>query len=433
MHYLILYVNMRIEPFLNTIAVLLKLCYTNFERLKSTSRYLQNERMKKMKLLHLADLHIGKRVNDFQLIEDQRHILEQIIEIGFEHQIEGVMIAGDIYDKSQPSVEAIELFDDFLNKLKELDIPVFLISGNHDSPERIQYVSRLLKKNHIYIEGVFEGTMNYVELEDSYGLIRIYMLPFVKPALVRHYLEEEIESYDEAIEAVINHTPLDENIRNILIGHQFVIGQGVMPVQSESENISVGGLDQVYSEHFKMFDYVALGHLHAPQKIGYSHIRYAGSPLKYSASEVKQKKSVTIVSLYEKGQVDIQQIALKPMRDMIIMEGFLEEILGKGKDTPGWNGRFSDDYIHAVLSDEKLYDPVGKLRDIYPNLMSITFSNQQVKNLSSVNCKLEEDIQNRSMIDLFQNFFQVQNQKVLSKEQLLIVKESIERMEKEEL
>lgn len=386
-----------------------------------------------MKFLHLADLHIGKRVNDFSMIEDQRAILEQIVAIGSAQQIEAVFLAGDIYDKSQPAVEAIELFDDFLNQWKELGIPVFLISGNHDSPERIHYMSRLLKKNQIYIAGVFRGEMDYVEWTDSYGPLRIYMLPFVKPGLVRHYLNEEIENYDQAIEAVINHTLIDDSLRNVLIGHQFVIGQDSMPEQSDSENISVGGLDQVYANRFERFDYVALGHLHAPQKIGYPHVRYAGSPLKYSASEVNQKKSVTIVSLLEKGKIDIQQIALRPLREMLSIRGSLEEILSQAGSTPGWNGRWSEDYIHANLTDEKIYDPVGKLRVCYPNLMSITFSNQYVQNITPERRKLEEDIQNRSMMDLFQDFFRLQNQKDLSKEQLLIVKESIDRMEKEEL
>lgn len=386
-----------------------------------------------MKFLHLADLHIGKRVNDFSMIEDQRAILEQIVAIGSAQQIEAVFLAGDIYDKSQPAVEAIELFDDFLNQWKELGIPVFLISGNHDSPERIHYMSRLLKKNQIYIAGVFRGEMDYVEWTDSYGPLRIYMLPFVKPGLVRHYLNEEIENYDQAIEAVINHTLIDDSLRNVLIGHQFVIGQDSMPEQSDSENISVGGVDQVYANRFERFDYVALGHLHAPQKIGYPHVRYAGSPLKYSASEVNQKKSVTIVSLLEKGKTDIQQIALRPLREMLSIRGSLEEILSQAGSTPGWNGRWSEDYIHANLTDEKIYDPVGKLRVYYPNLMSITFSNQYVQNITPERRKLEEDIQNRSMMDLFQDFFRLQNQKDLSKEQLLIVKESIDRMEKEEL
>ena len=386
-----------------------------------------------MKFLHLADLHIGKRVNDFSMIEDQRAILEQIVAIGSAQQIEAVFLAGDIYDKSQPAVEAIELFDDFLNQWKELGIPVFLISGNHDSPERIHYMSRLLKKNQIYIAGVFRGEMDYVEWTDSYGPLRIYMLPFVKPGLVRHYLNEKIENYDQAIEAVINHTLIDDSLRNVLIGHQFVIGQDSMPEQSDSENISVGGVDQVYANRFERFDYVALGHLHAPQKIGYPHVRYAGSPLKYSASEVNQKKSVTIVSLLEKGKIDIQQIALRPLREMLSIRGSLEEILSQAGSTPGWNGRWSEDYIHANLTDEKIYDPVGKLRVCYSNLMSITFSNQYVQNITPERRKLEEDIQNRSMMDLFQDFFRLQNQKDLSKEQLLIVKESIDRMEKEEL
>lgn len=386
-----------------------------------------------MKFLHLADLHIGKRVNDFSMIEDQRAILEQIVAIGSAQQIEAVFLAGDIYDKSQPAVEAIELFDDFLNQWKELGIPVFLISGNHDSPERIHYMSRLLKKNQIYIAGVFRGEMDYVEWTDSYGPLRIYMLPFVKPGLVRHYLNEEIENYDQAIEAVINHTLIDDSLRNVLIGHQFVIGQDSMPEQSDSENISVGGVDQVYANRFERFDYVALGHLHAPQKIGYPHVRYAGSPLKYSASEVNQKKSVTIVSLLEKGKIDIQQVALRPLREMLSIRGSLEEILSQVGSTPGWNGRWSEDYIHANLTDEKIYDPVGKLRVCYPNLMSITFLNQYVQNITPERRKLEEDIQNRSMMDLFQDFFRLQNQKDLSKEQLLIVKESIDRMEKEEL
>lgn len=386
-----------------------------------------------MKLMHLADLHIGKRVNDFQMIEDQAYILNQIIQIGMNQKVDGVLIAGDIYDKSQPSVDAIELFDDFLNQLKELNIPVFIISGNHDSPERIQYASRFLTKSNIFITGVFKGTMDYVEWEDQFGPVRIYLLPYVKPGLVKHYLDEDIETYDDAIRQVINHTTVDWKVRNVLMGHQFVMGQGIAPQQSDSENVSVGGLDQVYAEHFKNFDYVALGHLHAPQKIGFPHIWYAGSPLKYSASEVNQKKNVLIVQLLEKGNVTIDCIPLLPKRDMISQKGTLDQVIEAASNTPGWKDRISEDYVHVILTDEEVYDPIGKLRVVYPNLMSITFSNHQKMELSPERKILEEDIQKKDMMELFQEFYVLQNQKELSKEQIRIVKGVIERMEKEEL
>lgn len=375
-----------------------------------------------MKLLHIADLHIGKRVNEFSMLEDQAYILDQIVEIAKEEKPSGILIAGDVYDKTQPSAEAVELLDEFLTKLVNQKLPVFMISGNHDSPERLGFGNRIMEKNNLHIAGVFEGTMVKKVLADEYGNVNIYMLPFIKPAHVRPFFEEMIESYEDAVRIVLMNTGINTTERNILISHQFVTWGGQKPEQSESEIAAIGGLDNIDASLFEDFDYVALGHLHGPQRIYRDNIRYAGSPLKYSFSETRQHKTVTLLEMGRKEDYQIRLIPLLPRRDMREIKGPMLELLKmQGKQDKG-----CEDYIRAVLIDEEeVYDAVGKLRQVYPNLMSLSFENSRTVNDSTL-VPLSEQIESKNPLQLFNEFYKCQNNAELSKKQEKIMQKILE-------
>ena len=279
-----------------------------------------------MKFAHIADLHIGKRVHDFSMLEDQRYILDQMLGIFEEQRVDGILIAGDVYDKVVPSAEAVQLFDEFITRLAKLKIPVYMISGNHDSAERLSFGAKLFESNDIYISQVYDGKVKKVGLEDEYGLVNVYLLPFLKPVTVRHALQrDDIESYEDGVMAALQECEVDASQRNVLVAHQFVTGAD----RCDSEEASVGGLDNVSAEVFEEFDYVALGHIHRPQKMGRETLRYSGTPLKYSFSEVEHKKSVTIVELLEKGNVQISTVPLVPLRDMRKVRGTYMEVTAK--------------------------------------------------------------------------------------------------------
>ncbi len=377
-----------------------------------------------MKLLHIADLHIGKRVNEFSMLEDQSYILGQILRIAAEEKPSAVLIAGDVYDKSQPSAEAVEVLDDFLTRLVELKQPVFLISGNHDSPERINFGSRIMNQNQLYISGVFTGKISKKSLADEFGVVNFYLLPFIKPAHVRPFFEQPMETYEEALRTVITNTPIEKEERNVLVAHQFVTFGSEKPEESESEISAVGGLDNVDGSVFDAFDYVALGHLHGPQKIGRDTIRYAGSPLKYSFSEVRHHKSVTLIEMGRKTDIACHQIPLSPLRDMREIRGPLAQLLETGRTDK--NG--SLDYIRAVVTDEEeIFDAVGRLRQVYPNLMNLMFENSKTAgNHNSIDFK-DIDIKNKSPLLLFEEFYEKQNQECITEIQKKILVEIIER------
>lgn len=364
-----------------------------------------------MKLLHLSDLHIGKRVNEFSMIEDQTAILSQILQIAVQHKVDGVLIAGDVYDKSLPTIEGVNLFDDFLSRLHLNQIPVFVISGNHDSPERLNFGSRILKNNQVYIAGTFTKETPKITLQDEYGPVNIYLLPFVKPAIVNAYYPG-VESYDDAVKTVLRANEVNTQERNVLVAHQFVTSGGNLPQQCDSEAISLGGLDNVDASAFEDFDYVALGHLHGPQRIGRDMIRYAGSPLKYSFSESNQKKSVTLVTLKEKGNISYELIPLKPLRDMRELTGPIMSLLDPANYTQG----NTSDYIHATLTDEEeIYDAIGQIRSVYPNVMRIDFKNR--KSDESEEAFQSADVVKKSPMQLFEEFYEKQNNVSMSSEQ----------------
>ncbi len=372
-----------------------------------------------MKLIHLSDLHLGKRVNEFSMLEQQKYILEQIIIITEKENPDCVIIAGDIYDKSIPPVEAIQLFNDFLCRLADKSVQVFIISGNHDSPERIAFGSDFMKLGGVYVSPVYNGNIVPYTMTDSYGKVNIFMLPFIKPANVRRFFDEEIITYTDAVRAAVDSMNIDKSCRNILITHQFVTGA----YRSESEDISVGGTDNVDASVFKDFDYVALGHIHRPQNIGNEHIRYCGTPLKYSFSEARHDKSVTVAELYEKGSIKIRTIPLIPQLDMREIKGTYSEVTSKSF----YNDMNTQDYLHITLTDEEdVYDAMAKLRVIYPNLMKLDYDNRRTRSLSHVE-KFSET-ENKTPIEHFCDFYEKQNNSKMSTEQFEFTKSLFEKI-----
>ncbi len=304
-----------------------------------------------MKLMHIADLHIGKRVNEFSMLDDQKYILNEILRIVDEAKLSAILISGDIYDKSVPAGEAVEVLDEFLTELVVRNVQIFIVSGNHDSPERLTFGSRIMMKNGVHIAGTFDGSLNHITLADEFGPLHIFLLPFIKPAMVSpYYTGQDILSYEDAAKAVISSCQIDIKERNILVAHQFITSGGKEPERSESESISIGGLNNIDTSVFQSFDYVALGHLHGPQSIGRETVRYAGSPLKYSFSEVRQNKAVTILEFGPKGTLNIQTQTLTPVRDIREIKGPLSELIQAGASM----GSTCEDYVRAIWKDDNI-------------------------------------------------------------------------------
>ena len=374
-----------------------------------------------MKFLHLSDLHIGKRVNEYSMLEDQEYILNQILNIIDKQKPDGIIIAGDIYDKSVPSAEAVALFDDFLVSLSERKLYVFVISGNHDSPERIAFGGRLMESSRIYMSPVYDGEIKPVTLGDEYGKINIWMLPFVKPVHIRRFNEDiEITTYADALRVAIDNLNINKNERNIMITHQFVTGAE----RTESEEISVGGSDNVDVSVFEIFDYTALGHIHRPQNCKSEKVRYSGTPLKYSFSEAKDNKSVTIAELKEKGNLFVDIIPLKPLRDMVEIKGKYADIMLRDFYK---NTNLQEDYVHITLTDEDdIPDAIGKLRTVYHNLMKLDYDNLRTRNMNSI--ENAKNIDKKSPYELFAEFYEIQNNQPMNDKQSDFIKKLIEEI-----
>ena len=374
-----------------------------------------------MKLIHLSDIHLGKRVNEFSMLEDQAHILKKILAVVDEEKPDGVLIAGDVYDKSVPSTEAVQLFDDFLVRLAERKLPVFIISGNHDSPERLSFANRLIDAAGIHLAPVYNGVVEPITLSDEYGPVNVYMLPFIKPAHVRGFFPDtEITGYSDAVAAAIGRMNIDKTQRNVLITHQFVTGAQ----RSDSEELSVGGTDNIGVEVFCDFDYVALGHIHGPQNMDSGRIRYCGSPLKYSFSEAAQQKSVTVAELKEKGTLEIHTVPLIPRRDMVELKGSYQQLTLREFYE---NTTYQEDYTHITLTDEEdIPDAVAKLRAVYHNLMKLDYDNTRTRHSAAIGGA--ENVETRSPIDLFAEFYELQNGLPMSAEQTELVASLIEKI-----
>lgn len=371
-----------------------------------------------MKFIHLSDLHLGKRVNEISMTDDQSYILTQILNIIDAEQPDAVVIAGDVYDKSVPPAEAVTLFDGFLCRLAERKLPVLIISGNHDSPERLAFGGRLMEGAGIHLSPVYDGKVEPVTLSDSRGDVHFWLLPFVKPAHVKRYFPDAgIESYTDALRTAVENMGVDFTGRNVLVTHQFVTGA----VTCESEEISVGGSDNVDISVFDGFDYVALGHLHGPQNIGSNRVRYCGTPLKYSFSEAGHHKSVTVVELGEKGSLHLQTIPLNPRHDLREIRGTFAELTGKSfyQDTA------VEDYLHITLTDEEdVPEAVGQLRVIYPNLMKLSYDNTRTRTNRVIDAA--EDVKRKSPLELFEELYEIQNNQPMSEVQRAFARELIE-------
>lgn len=357
-----------------------------------------------MKFLHLGDLHLGKTLGDFDLMEDQRYILDQILCIAEKESIDGVLIAGDVYDRSIPSEAATKLLDYFLIRLAEKEIKVFMVSGNHDSDDRLNYGSTLFASNQIFISAVFDGTLPRQSFADGDTEIDIYMLPFVKASQVRHYFpEEEIESYDDAVRTIIRNTAINRKNKNILVAHQFVAGKGEDPELAGSEGMgtqSVGLVEKIGYDCFDGFDYVALGHIHSPQRVGREEIRYSGSPLKYSLGEANNEKSIPLITVSAKERVKIELVPLKPRRDVRHIRGTLKELLDQK------NVKAPEDYIYATLTDEDIVnDAMGLFQQVYPNTVRIDYDNSHTREIEQVD--ISRIAENKSFPELIGDFYRL--------------------------
>ena len=374
-----------------------------------------------MKIIHLADLHIGKRVNEFSMIDDQKYILNQILEIIDKEKPDAVIIAGDVYDKQVPSIEAVELLDSFISDISKRKTTTFIISGNHDSAERLAFGSSLMAMGKIYISPVYNGKISKYTLKNDFGSANFYLLPFVKPNHVKRFFpDEKIESYTDAIRVVVDNLKLDTSEINILIAHQFVTGAS----RTESEEISVGGLDNVDASVFEDFDYVALGHIHRPQKIGTERICYCGTPLKYSFSEVNDTKSVSIIEINSKEDFNLRMIPLIPKRDMRKIRGTYEELTTKNS----YENTNTDDYIHVTLTDEfNVADAIQKLRVIYKNIMKLEYDNMRTRESRKINLD-DMVIENKNPLEIFSEFYKLQNNKEMNDEQKEIIKKIMEEV-----
>lgn len=355
--------------------------------------------------MHLADLHLGKRVNGFSMMEDQEYILNRILEIMEEEQPDGLLIAGDVYDKTIPPAEAVRRMDDFLTAVAAKHVPVFLISGNHDSAERVAFGHQLMQGSGIWISPVYDGTIRHHTLEDRWGEVNIYLIPFLRPSVVRSFFPDvEIEDYTDALRTIIEDLQVDTSRRNVVLAHQFVTAAGALPETCDSEQLSVGGLDRVDGSVFSPFDYTALGHLHGPQRVGSETIRYAGSPLKYSFSELHQKKSVTVAELRAKGETEIRQIPLQPRREMTELRGTFEEILEEARK----KGEPQTDYYHMILTDETdMVDALSRLREYYPNIMLLDYDNRRTRSQKEV--EQLDRVEERTPGELFAALYEQQN------------------------
>ncbi len=362
-----------------------------------------------MKLIHLSDLHLGKRVNEYSMLEDQEYILKKILNIIDDENPDGVIIAGDVYDKPVPSAEAVQLFDDFLVSLAKRRLQVFVISGNHDSPERIAFASRIMDAGGIHMSPVYNGVIKPISMQDEYGAVDIYLLPFIKPAHVRRFCDDEITTYTDAVKYAVSKMNINPANRNVLITHQFVTGAS----RSESEEISVGGTDNVDASVFESFDYVALGHIHSPQNCGSDKIRYCGTPLKYSFSEAKDKKSLTVVELAEKDDVTYRTVELVPKHDLVELKGTYAELTLKSfYENTDWQ----EDYTRITLTDEEdVPDAVGKLRAVYHRLMKLDYDNKRTRTNAEIGGAA--DVESKTPLELFSDFYELQNNQAMTVEQ----------------
>ena len=372
-----------------------------------------------MKLLHLGDLHLGKSLGEFDLIEDQKYILNQILDLIVQESVDAVLIAGDVYDKSIPSEAATRLLDTFLSQLAAKNVKTFMISGNHDSDDRLNYGSKLFVSNQIYISAVYDGHLNQYVINDGETEVHVYLLPFVKASQVKHYFPEaEIATYEDAVRVIIDTADINKEKCNVLVAHQFVAGKGEDPALGGSEGAgtqSVGLVEKIGYNCFDKFDYVALGHIHSPQRVGRDEVRYSGSPLKYSLSEVNNEKSVPIITISGTKDIDIDLFPLKPMRNMRHIKGKMEDLLNKA------NVKSPEDFIYATLTDEDIInDAMGIFQQTYPNTVKIDYDNSHTREIEQVD--ISKIAHNKSFSELISDFYRLMYQCEISDEEMDIMR-----------
>lgn len=378
-----------------------------------------------MKFIHTGDLHIGKIVNEFSMLDDQKYILKEINRLALQEKVDAVIIAGDVYDRSIPPAEAVQILDEFLTGLIENGIKVLVISGNHDSAERISFVNSILEKKGLIMEGVFRGDVKSVPFSDEYGTVTFHLLPFIKPGFIRQIYGEELTSYEDSVRVAIRHIDFNQQQRNVLVTHHFVTAGGKEPDTCDSEvRISVGGTDNVDVSCFDEFDYTALGHIHGASHIGAGNVYYSGSPLKYSFSEVNHRKTVQLVELKQKGEVSVQRIDLNPVRDMRKIRGKIEDLIKE--DVVSLAN--PEDYICAVLTnEEELNDPIGMLRNYYPNVMQVIIEKKNI--LPDQERISAEMMKRKSSFDLFEDFFEYVSGRTLDEDRKKVLLEIMEQAE----
>lgn len=374
-----------------------------------------------MKFLHISDLHLGIKLMEFDLIEDQRFILDEIVNIAIDNKVDAILIAGDVYDSTWPRIEAISLLDDFLTKISKNNIMIFMISGNHDQVERLSFGSKILKNSNVFISEKYSKNQMPIIVNDEFGSINIYMLPFIKPINIKTEFDIETNiSYDDAVKTAIDNFNVNYDERNIILSHQFIAGSQV----SDSENFSVGGTDQVSSKNYDNFDYVALGHLHNPQLVSKKeYIRYSGSPIKLSFSEAKVNKVALIIDFKEKGNVSIDSVELKPLRDMAILKGKYQDIIEDNEKIE----KYKNTYLKVTLTDEKDEPYVkDKLSYRYKYILQVTYERNNIDYLSN---NTAEEISKKSDIDLIKDFFQKQMGREMDKKQIEYIEEALSNCE----
>lgn len=376
-----------------------------------------------MKLLHLSDLHLGRRLCEMDLLQDQEYILQQCVDLAKEHKVSAVLVAGDVYDRSVPTVGAVNLLDRFLNQLAQEKIAVYIISGNHDSADRLGFGGKLLQSNGIYLSSVFDKGLEHYELQDEHGTVHLWALPFIRPSMVRNcWPQEDICDYTDAVRTVIKYADVDASARNVMMAHQFVTAGGKSPETCDSESLNLGTLDNVDVSVFDVFDYVALGHIHGPQQVGRETVRYCGSPLPYSVSEVRHRKSAVLVELGAKGQVTWKLLPLEPKRALRRLEGPLEELLEHAQP--------SEDFIYVVLTDEmQQFNAAAKLRSKYPNLVKLDFAPR--KQQQKTHQLTGEDISQKSLLQLFDDFYHVVHNRSMNEEERSVMQTLCEEVEQQ--
>lgn len=373
-----------------------------------------------MKVAHISDLHLGKTLHNFSLIEDQIYILDEIVQILIEKNVQVLVVAGDIYDKNVASEAGIKVLRQFLNKLVEADIKVLMISGNHDSAERLTFGGEFMAEKGIFFSKIYDGVIEPVTFSDDYGPVNFYLLPFIKPSIVQHFFkEEEINTYEDAVRCAVEHMKVNVKERNVIVAHQNILSAE----RCESEENIIGGLDAISDQVFKDFDYTALGHIHKPQKIGKYNVRFCGTPLKYSISELKHEKSMPVITFGEKGKVDIELVPLAPKRDLRQISGRLDEIMKMAKNDPN----NPEDFIDVILKDEnEVLDAIATLRSVYPNILRLTYDNKASR--ASENIEKLDDVQNSNPLEIFDAFYNSRRGTEMSEEQREYIKSLVEKI-----